>query len=916
MPRGSKSKLITPLYNHWKKFERGDLQTVLLDFVQYCKRGKMIIDKQGHAVPFIPNEAQIKVAANILPFVFAPVPEPVSLVIHKCRQEGISTLLAALEQYIVARKQNINIAHLFPTEQLASQFFNEKWLPLMEATHPQLLPDCYATTSPIPYVKVGEFHGYPMGCNIRIGGAESKAAGRSTPLDDDTPILTRNGFKRIGDIEVGDVVISGDGNQTLVCEVHHRGELDMYRLTMRDGSYVDCSLDHKWEIVKQRYGKKRERKTTVTTKDILDRLNNNLPVYICDPGEIQFSEKQFSIDPYQLGLILGDGDINKNGMAHITSMDQEILDEFDGNVFAQKDNKSYIKTCRGLSKAFRDLGLAHKRSNEKFIPEEYLLGSVEQRIELLRGLMDTDGYISAYKTKKGYSAIRCGLSSSSEMLARDIQTLVKSLGGKCSIRTYDERGKFVFKGREVNRNFLTYTLNIRTPFNPFKIKRKASLWKPQEETNKMKVISVSKLGYKKSATCIGVLDNSHTYLAGHSLVRTHNTNQIVILDEYAFYNNVSNLERGILATQPKTGMVLTVYVSTANGSNHFYDVVSKSKQKGSRIKHVFLPWHMQSEYMIKPDKESRFYDLDNYQPTEYDMKLMDIFEAEGYPEDTWIAKLNFYDITLDKEAKGDQDYMYENYPSEPDESFQATGRPVLPAKAINYWLEHPVEYKCLDQFLDSKTNKIVIGETPHSAIRQYYRPVPGHKYILAIDPSSGYAADRTAGVVIDMNTYEEVCSFVDFIEQTECAELAINLATYYNRAQILIENNMGDTMIQFIKSMGYPKLWIDIKNSTRTIKYGIRTTAPLKNEAIRRLKFLINQGIYKPHDELFLKEAQHFNWVQLPGGSYKAEATGVDDNGEPWHDDTIACRWVWAAALNMDKFKQYMKRDKNSLSRI
>ena len=325
---------------------------------------------------------------------------------------------------------------------------------------------------------------------------------------------------------------------------------------------------------------------------------------------------------------------------------------------------------------------------------------------------------------------------------------------------------------------------------------------------------------------------------------------------------------------------------------------------------------MQKEYEIPPDEHSRFADLDTYEPTEYDMKLMDIFEEKGYPEETWLPKLNFYETTMDKEAKGDQDYMFENYPSEEEESFAATGRPVLPAKVVNYWLEHPKDYICLDQFLDSKTNKVVMGEAPHSSIRQYIAPIPGHKYVLSIDPSSGYAADRTAGVVIDMATNEEVCSFVDYIEQTECAELAINLATYYNKAVILIERNMGETMIEFIKNLGYPRLWLDVRNSTRILKYGIRTTVPVKNEAIRRMKFLLNQGIYKPHDELFLREAQHFNWTQLPGGGYRAEATGQDENGDAYHDDTVMARIIYAASLDMGKYKKYMRKDPTNRSRL
>lgn len=915
MAKGSKSKLIAPLYTHWEKLDKGDLTSLLLDFSQYCAKGKLIIDKQGHAVPFILNEAQKEVARLILPYIFAKVPEPVTLVIHKSRQMGISVLLAALEQYIVSRKQNINLTHLFPTEQLASQFFQEKWLPLMEATHPQLLPDMYATSSPIPYVKVRDFHGISMGCNVRIGGAESKAAGRSTPLDNDTPIMTPNGFVRMGDIKVGDTVIAGDGTATSVLGVFPRGELPMFRLTMRDGSSVDSSADHKWAVMKQRYPKSRKFVSVMTTQEIMDRLENGLDVYIEDPEKIELPKRRLPLDPYKLGLILGDGDINKNGMAHITSMDEEILAEFDGSVHTMVGNRSVIKTCRGLSQVFRDLGLAHKRSWEKFIPEQYLFSSAEQRIALLQGLMDTDGYISAYKTKNGYDAIRCGLTTVSKQLALDVQTLIKSLGGFCSVNKYEMEDGYI-KGRFVHRKHECYKLHIRVDFNPFRIKRKAGVWRPQQKTSMMKVSRVEALDFSKEATCIEVDNISHTYLAGQGLVRTHNTNQIVILDEYAFYQNVSNLERGILATQPKTGLVLTVYVSTSNGANHFYDVVRQSQQPNSRIKHLFLPWHMQSEYMIKPDENSRFYDLDTYEPTEYDMKLMDIFEERGYQEETWLPKLNFYEATLDKEAKGDQDYMFENYPSEEEESFAATGRPVLPAKVINYWLEHPKEYKCLDQFLDSKTNKVVMGETPHSAIRQYTPPVPGHRYVLSIDPSSGYAADRTAGVVIDMATNEEVCSFVDYIEQTECAELAINLATYYNKAVILVERNMGETMIEFIKNLGYPRLWLDIKNSGRILKYGIRTTNPLKNEAIRRLKFLLNQGIYKPHDELFLKEAQHFNWTLLPGGGYRAEATGQDENGDPYHDDGVMSRVIWAASLDMGKYKKYMAKDKNSRSKL
>lgn len=572
-----KKKVIKPLYTHWNKLSNDKLREILLDFKQWCEQGKLIINKKGHAVPFLLNEAQEEVAKLILSKAFAPIPEPIALVIHKSRQMGISVVLAALEQYLVDRKQNLNITHLLPDEQLAYQFFNEKWQPLAEGTHPQLLPDMYPTLSPVPYIKVGDFHGRNMNCNIKIGGAGSPAAGRS------------------------------------------------------------------------------------------------------------------------------------------------------------------------------------------------------------------------------------------------------------------------------------------------------------------------------------------------------GTQHVVILDEYAFYSNVNSLERGILATQPKTGMVLTVYVSTANGMNWFYDTVKQAESPNSRMEHLFLPWHMLKEYEMEIKPGSRFYDLDLYKPTEYDMKLMDIFEKQGYPEECWLNKMEWYDYVLDKEAKGDRDYMFQEYPSTPEESFEVTGRPCLPAKVINYWLEKtqseiPV---FVDQYSqpDPRTHrpKITIQQTNKSAVRMWKKPVPGHRYLLGCDPSEGdYAGDRSAWVIVDTTTMDEVCFSADYLEAEELADTIINYARFYNNAVIVVERNMGQAVIEFLKASGYHRIYVD--PNTRGLKYGVRTTQATKNEALRRLRFLLNNGLYKPHDMLFLEEAQHFSWRQLPGGSWRVEAMGTDADGQPYHDDTIMARAVLSLALDMRKYKGYYDMNKPTKS--
>lgn len=909
MNQAQKKKVIKPLYTHWKKLPPETLRAVLLDFKRWCAEGKLIINKQGHAVPFILNEAQEKVAELILSKAFAPIPEPVILVIHKSRQMGISVVLAALEQYIVDRKQNLNITHLFPDEQLASQFFNEKWQPLAEGTHPQLLPDMYPTITPVPYIKVGDFLGHNMNCNVKIGGAGSPAAGRSGALAHDTPVPTPYGWTTHGELKVGDSIFGGDGKITKVIYVKPERYTQLYKVTLSDGSSLEADDEHLWECILRR-GRaegKPPKHHTLTTLQVKERVSSGKETLIPAHKSVSYPYKELPVDPYKLGLLLGDGSINKKGRPTFCSMDEELVANFSGH---RRWNKGLLEISPNrLASHLRAFGLAGHRSYEKFIPQDYLQSSEEQRISLLQGLMDTDGYWSQADN-------RGGLTTTSKELAYGVKELVMSLGGYCSVHYYDTVGKVSSSG--VISRHGEYKVNIRVWFNPFRLERKKSIWKKPQNKKYLTVKSVepTRVDWCK---CIEVDNPTHTYLAGEDFMVTHNTQHVIILDEYAFYPNVNSLERGVLATQPKTGMVMTIYVSTANGMNWFYDTVKQAEKSTSRMEHLFLPWHMLKEYEMDVKPGSRFYDIDLYKPTEYDMKLMDIFEQQGYPVESWTRKLEWYDHVLEVEAKGDQDFMFQEYPSEPQESFEVTGRPALPAKVINYWLVKNQEEKFtfVDQYsqIDPRTKrpKIVIQPTNKSAVRMFRPPMPGHRYILGCDPSEGdYAGDRSAWVILDMNTMEEVCFSADYLEAEELADTLVNYARYYNNAQIVVERNMGQAVIEFLLASNYHRIYVDPE--TRGVKYGVRTTQATKNEALRRLRFLLNNGLYKPHDMLFLEEAQHFSWRQLPGGSWRVEATGTDENGQPYHDDTIAARWVLCLALDMRRFKGYY--DKQNTQRM
>lgn len=376
------------------------------------------------------------------------------------------------------------------------------------------------------------------------------------------------------------------------------------------------------------------------------------------------------------------------------------------------------------------------------------------------------------------------------------------------------------------------------------------------------------------------------------------TNQIVVEDEHAYYERVNNLERGLLATMPKAGLALRVILSTANGMNHFRDQ-SKVAEKSPHWKYRFLPWHMLAEYEMEP--KGRLAELTNL--TEYELFLCEIFEKAGYPVSSWARKMQWYEVVFQTEAKLDLDYMYENYPSVPEESFAATGAPVLPSqKLIELRDKEPAPKFDYVELTQNNVGKIEIKTTNLSTIRRFKLPIPGHKYEIWGDPADGgEQGDYSAAVVVDITTMEDVLSIKEKIDQNDFAELLSHIGRYYNLATIVIERNTGQSCIDWLVNiMKYPRVWIDAFATTANrVVYGVYMTRPAKSEAILRAKFLLNHDIYTDYDPDFIDDALHFVWKKTPSGLQKAVAT------DGYHDDTVMARLVGMATLNMKRWKEY-----------
>jgi len=287
------------------------------------------------------------------------------------------------------------------------------------------------------------------------------------------PVLTPTGWTPMGELRVGDQVIGSNGQPTDVLGVFPQGEVEIVKVTFTDGSWTRVTWDHLWYVETSNQRKRKQVGHVMTTSQLVeqglyykgDHIEGTPKWYIpmVEPVTYKPLKKPLPIDPYLLGVILGDAYILPSGEVRVTS-DEEILDQFFGNSRPHPSEGIVEKTIPGLRPIMRHLELNGKRSWEKHIPKNFLRGSVQERLSLLQGLLDTEG---SPIDKGGVE-----FSSTSEYLTDGVVELVQSLGGiakkKGSRVTQYQNGE----GRH------SWRVNVKLPgeFTPFRLQRKLDKW--------------------------------------------------------------------------------------------------------------------------------------------------------------------------------------------------------------------------------------------------------------------------------------------------------------------------------------------------------------------------------------------------------------------------------------------------------
>jgi len=390
-------------------------------------------------------------------------------------------------------------------------------------------------------------------------GAEliKEVASKTNELAGDGPqplyakVLTPTGWTTMGQLRIGDSICGTDGTIQKVLGTYPKGTKDIYRVILSDGNknthsrVVECCEDHLWSVTTY-YGNER----TLTTKQMLETGLDVGPYergrYFVKQNQAEFYDDNITLDPYLLGVLLGDGSLSEEHEIDISVglKEEYILDKLvlpQGCKMRKKhytSTKHYIKgTITGsqrvgqqpsgqksiIKKALKELNLLGTTSETKFIPKQYLVSSILTRKKLLEGLVDTDGSIN----KRGlleYSTV-------SKQLCSDVVDLCRSLGKSVNVTTYVRKPKDGSYGKKT-------------------IYRVSEL---KGNKHGLRIVDIVKTNKKTEMMCIKVSNHDSLYITDDYVI-THNTTTATVLGFALLQQGIKMTATGRSAIEIKRGM--------------------------------------------------------------------------------------------------------------------------------------------------------------------------------------------------------------------------------------------------------------------------------------------------------------------------------------------------------------------------
>lgn len=351
-------------------------------------------------------------------------------------------------------------------------------------------------------------------------------------IANDVPVLTPNGWVPHGSLKIGDYVIGSNGKKTMVNGVFPKPLKKYYNITLTDGTVIESCDEHLWAVQTTNHKKRGNGFIVKELRELFNDLTygtkGNIKWYLPMVKPVDFIGKKTKINPYILGCLLGDGCLlgtsikfNNNDNEIVKLMSNLLPD----SVFLKKieDNSYLLKTTDNKSneliKNLKEYELFGCNSENKFIPNDYLYNTIDIRIEILRGLLDTDGYCSKKGTIQYYST--------SEKLKNGVKEIVQSLGGIARETFKIGSYKLPTGEKKICKKCFILTINLPENIIPFNLSRKKILMKKNRKYLPSRGIKSIDFSRETYGQCISVDASDSLYVIDKYVV-THNTYSAII----------------------------------------------------------------------------------------------------------------------------------------------------------------------------------------------------------------------------------------------------------------------------------------------------------------------------------------------------------------------------------------------------
>ena len=343
-------------------------------------------------------------------------------------------------------------------------------------------------------------------------------------------ILTPTGFITMGEAKPGMTICGTDHSMQQIVEVFDKGVKELYRVTFTDSRTVECSKDHLWAVTTN-WGTENVLTTEELSKDFIkvkDGFYHHK--YYVKNTVSAFVEKDLPIDPYTLGVLIGDGSLSGTGSIELSLglKKRHIIGKLllpEGTTTSTKEYHNYIRIKLNGSEikdSLESLGLYGSKSGTKFIPEDYLFSSLEQRQALLRGLLDTDGHINT----RGLFEF----STISPQLANDFAALCRSMGMALNFSLHERKEGESYSKTPICRISQLKGYKYGTPIH-----------------------SIESTGEYTEMRCIKVSNDDHLYITD-DFVPTHNTTTATVLAQALISEGIKFVSAGANPLALKRGM--------------------------------------------------------------------------------------------------------------------------------------------------------------------------------------------------------------------------------------------------------------------------------------------------------------------------------------------------------------------------